>query len=139
MHGPPRWQKPLRRSRWCSSLANRLTSILDVQRVIWRSVARCSSSAIQCVDTTAYFLGCAQAEVTHFFAKINVAVLKLSKTIQIGDKLHILGAHTDFLQEISSMQVDHNPVEEAEPGADVAIKVSARVRRGDKVYRLTGE
>ena len=73
-------------------------------------------------------------EVTHFFGKISVAVLRITKTIKIGTKLHFIGANTDFTQEISSMQIDHVAVEEAKPGADVAVKVVERVRPGDLIY-----
>jgi hypothetical protein len=35
------------------------------------------------------------------------------------------------------MQVDNQPVTEAKAGDAVGIKVSDRVRRGDKVYKVT--
>jgi hypothetical protein len=35
------------------------------------------------------------------------------------------------------MEVDHRPVTHAEPGDDVAINVSARVREHDRIYRET--
>jgi putative protease len=75
--------------------------------------------------------------VTHYFNKINVAVLELNEPIQIGDRLHFLGKHTDFPQHIASMQIDHEPVEQADKGSEVAIKVDQRVRRGDSVFQLT--
>ena len=78
-------------------------------------------------------------EVTHFFGKISVAVLNLSKDLKIGDSVHFLGRNTDFQQEISSMQVDHVSVTEVSAGDDVAVKVAQRVRRGDSVFRLSEE
>ena len=75
--------------------------------------------------------------VTHYFNKINVAVLELSESLSVGDRLHFLGKHTDFPQHITSMQIEHEPVEHAEQGSEVAIKVDQRVRRGDSVFRLT--
>jgi putative protease len=74
-------------------------------------------------------------EVTHYFAKINVAVLKVNKGIKIGENLHFLGNHTDFSQEISSLQIEHQDVSEAEAGSEVAMKVKERVRAGDGVFR----
>ncbi len=76
-------------------------------------------------------------EVIHFYNRIQVAVLRLSEPIKLGDKLHFLGAHTDFLQEIRSMQIEHQPIEEAEAGSEVAVKVDQRVRRGDSVFLLS--
>jgi putative protease len=78
-------------------------------------------------------------EVTHFFGKINVAVLNLSNDLKLGDSVHFLGRNTDFEQEISSMQVDHVEVTEVSAGDDVAVKVTQRVRRGDSVFRITPE
>jgi putative protease len=78
-------------------------------------------------------------EVTHFFGKINVAVLNLSKDLKVGDSIHFLGRNTDFQQEVNSMQVDHEDVTEVSAGDDVAVKVAQRVRRGDSVFLITPE
>ncbi len=75
--------------------------------------------------------------ITHYFAKPEVGVVKLEADVKIGDMLHFRGHTTDFQQKLESMEVDHAPVESAEPGAEVAFKVSQRVRQGDEVYRVT--
>lgn len=75
-------------------------------------------------------------EVTHYFGKISVAVLKIDKGIKIGENLHFVGKHTDFSQEINSLQIEHQAVTEAEAGSDVAMKVKDRVRPGDTIFRL---
>lgn len=77
--------------------------------------------------------------VTHYFDHLNVAVLQLSETIHVGDSLHFLGHSTDFKQEVSSLQIEHNAVTEGKPGEDVAIKVAQRVRPNDAVFRVEGE
>ena len=74
--------------------------------------------------------------VIHFYNKINVGVLRCTKPLKVGDKVHFMGRHTDFEQEITSMQVEHESVQEVGSGAEVAIKVKQRVRQGDKIYRL---
>ena len=78
-------------------------------------------------------------EVTHFFGKINVAVIKLTDTLKIGDIVHFLGRNTDFDQEVASMQVEHESITTAESGNEVAIKTIQRVQRGDSVFLLTIE
>lgn len=75
--------------------------------------------------------------ITHYFPKPEVGVIKLTAAVKLGDVLHFKGATTDFQQEIKSLQVDHGPVEGAEAGTEVAVKVSERVRGGDEVYRVT--
>jgi selenocysteine-specific translation elongation factor len=63
-------------------------------------------------------------------------VLRLTKAVRQGDRIHFLGRHTDFEQEISSMQVEHQPVEKAAAGSEVAVKLTQPARRGDAVYLL---
>jgi len=75
-------------------------------------------------------------EVVHVFDKIMVAVVRLTKGIRQGDRLHFLGRLTDFEQPITSMQVDHQAVESAAAGSEVAVKLSQAARRGDAVYLL---
>lgn len=77
--------------------------------------------------------------VTHYFDHINVAALALTGTIRIGDRVHFLGRSTDFMQEVTSLQIEHQPVTEAGPGDDVAIKVIQRVHPHDKVFKITDE
>ncbi len=76
-------------------------------------------------------------EVTHYFNHLNVAVLDLEQDLRLGDLIHFLGANTDFGQEVTSMQIDHQPVTEVATGQAVAIRVHRRVRCGDSVYRVT--
>jgi translation elongation factor EF-1alpha len=78
-------------------------------------------------------------EVTHFFGKISVAVVKLTNELNVGDNVHFLGRNTDFQQEVASMQVEHEAISVAEAGSEVAIKTTSRVRRGDAVFLLTPE
>ena len=75
-------------------------------------------------------------EVTHYYNKISVAVLDLVEPIRVGDVVRIMGHTSDFQQRVRSLQIEHQAVEEAEPGQDVAIKVDERVRHDDKVYKI---
>ncbi|KXB06413.1 translation elongation factor-like protein [candidate division MSBL1 archaeon SCGC-AAA382C18] len=75
-------------------------------------------------------------EVTHYFTDISVGIIELTDKLELGDKISIEGATTDFQQEVNSMQIEHEDVEEAEAGDAVGMKVKNRVREGDKVYKL---
>lgn len=72
--------------------------------------------------------------ITHFFSNINVAVLKLSKPLNVGERLHFKGATTNFEQVVDSMQVEHKPVQKAKKGDSIGLKVTDRVREGDKAF-----
>jgi putative protease len=68
-----------------------------------------------------------------------VAVLSLTEGVRVGDTLHFLGHSTDFKQEVSSLQIEHKPVDDAKPGEEVAVKVTQRVHPNDAVFKLDGE
>ena len=73
-------------------------------------------------------------KVTHYFDKISVAVIELSGTLKVGDKISIEGASTNIKQTVDSMQIEHKSVKSASKGQSVGMKVSDRVREGDDVY-----
>ena len=75
-------------------------------------------------------------KVTHFFNKISVAVLSLTGDLKVGDKIRI-EASEPFVQTVSSMQVEHKPIEEAKAGDDVGMKTDKTCKEGDKVIKLT--
>ena len=75
--------------------------------------------------------------VSTFFAKPVVAGIDLTAPIKVGDKLHIQGHTTDLELVIESMQIENVNVQEGKPGDSVGIRVTDRVRRGDKVYKVT--
>jgi putative protease len=77
--------------------------------------------------------------VTHYYDHLHVAVLALTDTIRVGDWLHIVGHSTDFPQPVVSLQINHQPVTEALPGQDVALRVNDRVREHDIVFRITAQ
>jgi len=83
-------------------------------------------------------LGESIGEVTHYFAHVKAAVIKLKKdTLSVGDTIYIKGHTSDFEQKIKSMQVNHKPIEKAEKGHEIGLKVGAKVRHGDKVYKVS--
>ncbi len=74
--------------------------------------------------------------VTHFYPKISVAIVELKAPLNIGDKILIRGATTNFEQTVESMQIEHKNIEKAEAGQIIGLKVKERVRENDKVYRI---
>ena len=74
--------------------------------------------------------------VTHFYPKISVAIVELKASLNIGDKILIKGATTNFEQTVESMQIEHKNIERAEAGQIIGLKVKDRVRENDKVYKI---
>ena len=74
--------------------------------------------------------------ISHFFPKISVAVLDLEDNISVGDKISIESSAGAFEQEVSSMQIEHENVEEAEAGQSIGLKVAQAAKEGSKVYKI---
>jgi len=78
--------------------------------------------------------------VSNYFSKISVAAVEITAgTVSVGDTLHFLGHTTDFESRVDSMQIEHKSVTEAKKGDSVGVKVSEKVRRGDKVYKKVAD
>lgn len=75
-------------------------------------------------------------KVSDFFSQPVVAGIELTGTLKIGDKIHVQGHTTDMEFIVNSMQIDNANVNEAKPGDSVGVKVTDRVRRGDKVFKV---
>ncbi|HUU41788.1 MAG TPA: EF-Tu/IF-2/RF-3 family GTPase [Desulfatiglandales bacterium] len=75
--------------------------------------------------------------IVKFFSKPSVAAVKITKgTIKKGDVLKYKGHTTDFDEQVTSMEIDNQPVDEANVGDMIGIKVKERVRESDIVYKV---
>ncbi len=78
-------------------------------------------------------------KVTHYFGRISVASVWLTDRLQLGDRIHVLGHTSDFQQDVTSMQFEHQSLEVAEKGKEIGLLVVERARRGDTVYKVEEE
>jgi putative protease len=75
--------------------------------------------------------------ISKYFGKINVGAIDLTAgELNTGDVIHIQGHTTDLEETITSMQIEHASVSEAKAGDSIGLKVSEKVRRGDKVFKV---
>jgi putative protease len=75
--------------------------------------------------------------VSDFFARPVVAGITLTGTLKVGDKIHIKGHTTDLEMIVDSMQINNLNVTEGKATDAIGVKVTDRVRAGDKVYKVT--
>lgn len=73
--------------------------------------------------------------VTHYFGNISVGAIKLTGELAVGDTIHIVGHTTDLVQQVESMQIEHESVESAGSGDEIGIKVADKVREDDQVFK----
>jgi len=69
-------------------------------------------------------------KVIHYYDKIGVAVIKLEKSLKVGDRVKFVHGENSFEQTIESMQLEHVQVQEGKKGHEVAIKVDKEVKSG---------
>ena len=74
--------------------------------------------------------------VSHFFGRINVAIIALTGTISVGDQILIKGPTTDIEQTVDSMEIEHAKVKKATAGQSIGMKVKSHVRDNDTVYKI---
>ena len=75
-------------------------------------------------------------KVVHYYDKIEVAVVRLEKTLKAEDKVKFEKGDNSFEQTIESMQLDHKPVTLGKKGEEIAIKVDEAVKSGTAIYKL---
>ena len=75
--------------------------------------------------------------VTDYLNRIGVAVIRLTDgNLRVGDRVRIAGKTSELSQVVESLQIEHQAVQEALRGAEVAMKVQGAVRRHDQVFRI---
>lgn len=75
-------------------------------------------------------------KITHYFDKIGVAVVELLDTLKAGDSIMISSNGGQFNQTVSSMQIEHEQIQEAQKGQIVGMKVDQPVDEGDEIYKV---
>jgi len=76
-------------------------------------------------------------KITHYFDHISVGVIELTSSLKLGEEIHIVGGDRDFVQEVASMQVEHENIKKAKKGDAIGLKFDEKVKLGDKVYKVS--
>ncbi len=78
-------------------------------------------------------------KVTNFFSNIGVSeILVEAAPISVGDTLMVVGATTGVIEfTIPEIRVDLKSADSCPQGTYCSIPVQERIRRGDKVYKIT--
>lgn len=74
--------------------------------------------------------------ITHYYDKIEVAIIKLGKPLKQGQELEFKDkqGETIFTQVANSIEIERKTVDKAKKGDDVGLKVDQPVKPGWKVY-----
>ena len=76
--------------------------------------------------------------MTHYYDKISVAVIKLSKgDLKVGDSIKIVDKEgNELTQEVTSMQIEHANIDIAKSGDEFGLKVDSPVKTNSEVFKI---
>lgn len=75
--------------------------------------------------------------VIHYFKGPSVAIVRLTEgELAVGDRVRFHGHTTEFTEEVTSMEVNHQKVQVAKAGEEVAIQIVDRARPHDQVFKV---
>ena len=74
-------------------------------------------------------------KVFNYFAKIGVAALDLTGDLKVGDKIYV-EASEPFEQAVESMQIEHEPVQEAKAGQGIGMKMAKPCHKNNRIYKI---
>lgn len=75
-------------------------------------------------------------KVIHWYDKAEVAVVRLSGSLKIGDRIKVRRGGEEFDESVSSMEINHESVSSAKKGEEVAIKLSQKAKEGAIVWLI---
>ena len=75
--------------------------------------------------------------VTHFYDKINVAIVDVESDINIGDKIKFVrGGEELFEQSVDSMQIEHEEIQNSKKGEVIGLKTADTVKEGAEIFAV---
>jgi putative protease len=76
--------------------------------------------------------------VTHFYDKIGVAIIELTGTLSVGDKIRFARGGEDlFTQTVDSIQVEHKKLDSADSGDVIGLKTDEALKAGAEVFKVS--
>ena len=75
--------------------------------------------------------------VSHYYDKLQVAILDLDGTLSVGDKIKFVEGGEDlFEQNVESIQIEHEKIESAKKGDIIGLKTVQAVKEGTEVFKI---
>ncbi|MBI2634505.1 hypothetical protein HYW82_02440 [Candidatus Peregrinibacteria bacterium] len=71
-----------------------------------------------------------------YFDKIEVAIIKLTGTLKVGERIIFEKIDGLFEQKVESMQINRKDVKRAKAGSDIGLKVAMKPNVGTTVYKV---
>lgn len=78
----------------------------------------------------------AVGKITHVWPKAHAAAVHLDEPLSLGDRIRIVGHEHDIVQEVTSLEIEHEPHAHLWRGDAGSIGVRGEVHRGDRIFKL---
>jgi translation elongation factor EF-1alpha len=76
--------------------------------------------------------------VSHYYDKIGVAIVELSGTLSVGEKVKFVRGGEDlFEQVVESIQVEHKKLDSANKGDVIGLKTNDAVKEGTEIFKTS--
>lgn len=76
-------------------------------------------------------------KVSHYYDKLNVAIIDLDGTLSVGDKIKFVRGGEDlFEQKVESIQIEHEKKDSAGKGDVIGLKTNEAVKEGTEVFKV---
>jgi len=73
-------------------------------------------------------------KIIKYLPKINVAIIKISSKLVVGDEIVVIGEKTGLVKtKVSRIEIKNKPIKSAKKGDEVGIKIK-QVKKGDEIY-----
>lgn len=77
--------------------------------------------------------------VEHYYPKVKAAAVKLDADLKLGDTIHIKGHSDDHTEKVTSMQLDHEPIQAGHAGESVGVRVPVKVHEHSEVTKVQAQ
>lgn len=74
--------------------------------------------------------------VEHYYPKVQAASVGLEDDLKLGDTIHIKGHGDDLTEKVTSMQLDHRPIQEGHAGQHIGVQVPQKVHEKAEVFKV---
>ena len=103
------------------------------QKVLGKGISQKTAPRNQATVNKGILIG----EVTHYFSRISVVVVKITKgDLKVGDRVRIEDRGKAFAQKVKSMQIESVDVKSAKRGQLIGMKVEKKTKPGAKVFKI---
>ena len=76
-------------------------------------------------------------QVDHYYDRVGAVTLSLENDLSVGDHIKIVSGENELIQEVYSIEIDHQKVAQAKKGDQIGLKVDQPVKIKSVIYKVS--